>query len=128
RKQPLARGATAPVDPYAADCGATLPSLASIRPRIAPMTTMEADRMSRHGTDRRTVIVSFRLSPTEAPHIDAAGATLNHPRHRADFARAAALSAARQKAPAPARSARCPARRKPAADIEQLTRILGQLG
>lgn len=82
----------------------------------------------RGGTERRTVIVSFRLSPLEAAHVDAAGAALNNPRHRADFARAATLSAARHKIPPPTRAIRCRARHKPAADVEQLTRILGQLG
>lgn len=85
------------------------------------------DERRRGGT--RHVVVSFRLTGNEAAHLDAAGGALNHPRARADFARAAALAAARQKAPAPpARPIRSSARRKPTADVEALARILGQVG
>jgi len=76
----------------------------------------------------REIIVSFRLNAMEAAHVDAAGAALSTPRRRADFARLATLSAARQKAPPPSKPARLPVRRKSTADIEALARVLAALG
>ncbi len=76
----------------------------------------------------RTEVISFRLTPTELAHIDAAGAALTAPRRRSDFARACALMAARQQVPEPSRPIRHPARRKPAADVQALTKILAALG
>lgn len=76
----------------------------------------------------RSFVVSFRLTALEAAHVDAAGAALPTPRRRADFARLACLSAARQKAPPPLKPARLPVRRKPTADVEMLARVLAALG
>jgi len=79
-------------------------------------------------TDRRTHVISYRVTATEAAHIRAAGAALTNPRRLNDFARAAALYVARQKAPPPAHPIRHPARRKPTADVEALARVLAALG
>lgn len=76
----------------------------------------------------RTEVISFRVTPTELAHIVAAGAALAAPRARSDFARACTLMAARQQVPAPSRPIRHPARRKPTADVQALTKILAALG
>jgi len=78
--------------------------------------------------EKRPVVVAFRLTLREAAALDQAGQTLRHPRGRADFARAAALHAARQRVPEPVKPIRRPARRKPTLDVQELARILGQLG
>lgn len=78
--------------------------------------------------DKRPIVCAFRLSLREAAALDQAGLSLRHPRGRADFARAAALHAARQRVPEPIKPARRPARRKPTLDVQELARILGQLG
>jgi hypothetical protein len=77
--------------------------------------------------DPRTVVVSIRFTPAEAAHLDAAGRVLSQPRGRADFCRAASLSAAKARVPAPA-PLRRPPRRKPTADIRALGQILAALG
>lgn len=77
---------------------------------------------------RRDVVVAFRLTASEAAHVDAAGAALKWPRRRADYCRAAALYVARHKVPAPAKPVRLPPRRLPALDTRLLTQLLGQLG
>lgn len=79
-------------------------------------------------TQPRTVVVSIRLTPDEATHLDAAGQALKHPRGRTDFTRAAALHAAKARVPPPSKSVRRPARRMPALDTRLLGQILGQLG
>jgi len=76
----------------------------------------------------RDVVIAFRVSAMEAAHLDAAGESLQTPRSRCDFARAAALTAAKQKVPPPSRPIRRPARRQPTADIQALARILAELG
>ena len=76
----------------------------------------------------RNVIVSFRLTEDEASHLDQAGGSLAHTRSRGDFARASAMQEAGLRILAPAKAIRTPARRKPTADTEALTKILGQLG
>jgi len=76
----------------------------------------------------KSVIVSFRISPLQAAHLDAAGRALNTPRTRADFCRAASLHAARQKVPPPSKPIRRPARRLPSLDTRQLAQILGHAG
>jgi hypothetical protein len=77
---------------------------------------------------RRDLVVSFRLTPFEAAHLDAAGRAMSRPRQRADFARAAALYAAKVRVPEPSKAVRRSARHKPTYDIELLAKILGQLG
>lgn len=79
-------------------------------------------------SNARAIIVSFRLTPAEAAHLDAAGAALSDPRSRADFARAAALATAHAHVPDPPKAIRRPGRRKPTYDVELLSKILGQLG
>jgi len=78
--------------------------------------------------DVRTVVVSFRLTEDEASHLDQAGESLKTQRSRGDFARASAMHQAGLRIPKPTPAVRTPARRKPSADTEVLTRILGQLG
>jgi hypothetical protein len=78
--------------------------------------------------DPRSIVVSIRLTPDEAAHLDAAGQALKHPRGRTDFCRAAALHAARARVPPPSKPIRRPARRMPALDTRLLGQILGQLG
>jgi len=78
--------------------------------------------------DRRDIICSFRLTPVEAAYLDAAGRALRQPRQRADFARAAALHAAKIRVPEAPRAVRRPSRRKPTYDVELLAKILGQVG
>ncbi|MEI7607537.1 MAG: plasmid mobilization relaxosome protein MobC [Rhodospirillaceae bacterium] len=76
----------------------------------------------------RTVVVGFRLTESEAAHIQAAGEAMRTPRSRNDFCRAAALYTAKQKVPEPVRQIRHKARQKPTADIEALGRIIAALG
>ena len=78
--------------------------------------------------ERRDIIISFRATLGEAAHLDAAGQALSKPRARADFARAAALHAAKARVPEPPKAIRRPGRRKPTYDTELLAKILGQLG
>jgi len=78
--------------------------------------------------EARTVVISIRVRPDEAAHIDAAGRALRTPRGRADYVRAAALHAARAKVPPPAKPVRRPARRLPALDTRLLGQLLGQVG
>jgi hypothetical protein len=78
--------------------------------------------------EARTVVISIRVRPDEAAHIDAAGRALHQPRGRADYVRAAALHAARAKVPPPAKPVRRPARRLPALDVRLLGQLLGQVG
>ena len=77
---------------------------------------------------RKDIVISFRVTAAEAAHIDAAGVALKKPRQRNDFARSAALHFAGQKVPPPIKPARLPVRRKAVADVQVLTKILGQLG
>ena len=79
-------------------------------------------------TVKKDVVISFRVSAADAAHIDAAGEVLKNPRHRSDFARAATLHFARQKVPAPTKPLRAPVRRKAAADVLVLSKLLGELG
>lgn len=79
-------------------------------------------------TGTRNIVVAFRITPSEAAHLDAAGQSLSKPRLRADYARAAALHAAKARVPEPPKTIRRPGRRRPAYDIELLAKILGQLG
>lgn len=79
-------------------------------------------------TKKRDVIVAFRLTQTEAAHVDAAAAALKRPRRRADFCRAAALHVARQRVPEPAKPIRLPPRRLPALDTQLLSKALAELG
>lgn len=76
----------------------------------------------------KTVVVSFRLTPAQTAHIDAAVLGGKIRRTRSDWCRAVALYVAKQKVPEPVKPRRKPARRKPAADIEALARILGRIG
>lgn len=79
-------------------------------------------------TPPRDVIVAFRLTQMEAAHVDAAAAALKNPRRRADFCRAVALHAARQRVPEPAKPIRLPPRRLPALDTRLLSKTLAELG
>jgi hypothetical protein len=76
----------------------------------------------------RDIIVAFRLTPTEACHIDSAGASLKSPRRRADFCRSASLHYAKQKVPPPAKPVALPSKRKPTHDIVLLSRLLAEVG
>jgi hypothetical protein len=76
----------------------------------------------------RDIIVAFRLTPTEARHIDSAGASLKSPRRRADFCRSASLHYAKQKVPPPAKPVALPSKRKPTHDIVLLSRLLAEVG
>ncbi len=76
----------------------------------------------------RCFIVSFRLTAEQAARIDEAARTLKKPRTRSDYCRATALHQSRQQVPQPVPPLRRPARRLPALDTQQLSRILGQLG
>ena len=78
--------------------------------------------------DCRTHVISYRVTAMEAAHMQAAGAALTNPRRLNDFARAAALAAARKKVPPPAHPIRFPARRKPTVDVQALARVLAALG
>ena len=80
--------------------------------------------------DRRDIVISFRVTPLQAAHLDAAGRALNVPRARADFCRAAALHFAKIKVPSAStiKPIRRPARRLPAFDTRQLASILGHAG
>ena len=80
---------------------------------------------------KRDVVVAFRLTASEAAHVDEAAAALKRPRTRGDFSRAATLHGARQRVPEPTPPLRLPPRRLPALDVQMLSRILvdvGQLG
>jgi hypothetical protein len=77
--------------------------------------------------DRRDIIISFRATPAEAAHLDAAGKALSLPRQRADFCRAAALHFAKSRVPEPPKAIRRPGRRKPTLDVELLAKILAQV-
>lgn len=72
--------------------------------------------------------MAFRLTPSEAHHIDSAGATLKTPRRRADFCRSASLHYAKQKVPPPAKTITLPSRRKPTYDIILLSKLLAEIG
>ena len=76
----------------------------------------------------RTIVVGFRLTESEAAHIQAAGEAMKTPRSRNDFCRAAALYTAKSKVPEPTRPVKNRARSKPSADIEALGRIIAALG
>ena len=79
--------------------------------------------------NRRDIIISFRISPLEAAHLDAAGKSLkNGPRQRADFCRAASFHAAKIRVPAPSKPVRRPSRRLPALDTQILSKLLAQAG
>ena len=82
----------------------------------------------RHADDRRDVVVAFRLTRREAAHVDAAGRALRQSRSRADFCRAVALAVARQRVPPPTKPVRRPARRRPAMDVQLLSRLLAAAG
>lgn len=82
----------------------------------------------RDGENRRTHIVSFRVTPSEAARIDAAASAMPARRTRADWCRAAALHIARAKVPAPPPPKRNPARRLPRADVRLLAATLAALG
>jgi hypothetical protein len=80
---------------------------------------------------KRAIIVAFRLTASEAGHVEEAAAALKRPRTRGDFCRAAALYIARQRVPEPAKPVRLPPRRLPALDTQLLSKLLaavGQLG
>jgi hypothetical protein len=79
-------------------------------------------------TAKKNVIVAFRLTATEAAHIDAAGDALKRPRNRHDFCRAAALHLARQRVPPPTKPIRLPPRCLPPLDIQLLSKLLAQIG
>ena len=76
----------------------------------------------------RTIVVGFRLTESEAEHIEAASQAMKTPRSRNDFCRAAALYTAKQKVPEPIKPIRNKARQKPSQDIEALGRIIAALG
>ena len=76
----------------------------------------------------RDIIIAFRLTPSEAGHIDSAGASLKSPRRRADFCRSASLHYARQRVPPPTKPIALPSRRKPTHDIVLLSRMLADIG
>ena len=76
----------------------------------------------------REIIVAFRLTPSEAGHIDSAGASLKSPRRRADFCRSASLHYAKQRVPPPTKPLALPSRRKPTHDIVLLSRLLAEVG
>lgn len=78
--------------------------------------------------NRRDIVISFRVTPLQAAHLDAAGRALKNPRTRADMCRAASLHAAKQKVPPPSKPVRRPAKRLPALDTRQLASILGHAG
>lgn len=74
---------------------------------------------------RRDIIVSFRVSPLEAAHLDSAGQALKAgARQRADFCRAAALHAAKGRVPEPSKPVLRPGRRLPALDTQLLSKLL----
>lgn len=76
----------------------------------------------------RDVVVSYRVTQNEASQIDAAiEAMATKWRRRSDWCRAAALHAAKARAPDPAPVHRLP-RRLPTHDVQLLGRILGRLG
>ena len=74
----------------------------------------------------RSIVVSFRLSPTEGAHLAAAAQVDG--RQCADWVRATALAAAGAAVPPPSKPIKNPARRLPALDTQLLAKILGQLG
>jgi len=76
----------------------------------------------------KNIVISFRVSAADAAHIDEAAAALKKPRHRSDFARAATMHLARRQVPEPTKPLRVPVRRKPSADVQVLTKLLGELG
>lgn len=76
----------------------------------------------------REIIVAFRVTSSEATHIDSAGASLKSPRGRADFCRSASLHYAKQRVPSPAQPVALPSRRKPTHDIVLLSQLLAQAG
>lgn len=78
--------------------------------------------------EHREIVVSFRLTPSEAAHVDAASETMRTRRTRTDWCRAAALHAARAKVPNPPPPRRHPARRLPRADVRALVEVLAALG
>lgn len=78
--------------------------------------------------NNRSIVIAFRVTPSEAAHLDAAAKALRQPRQRADYCRAAALHLAKARVPAPVAPVRRPARRMPAADFRLLGQILGQVG
>lgn len=77
---------------------------------------------------KRTHVLSFRVSEEEAGRIAAAASRLRQPRSGADACRALALKWAMGRVPEPVPPKRMPPRRKPAADMEALARLLGQVG
>lgn len=79
-------------------------------------------------TPKRDVIVAFRLTASEATHVDAAAAALKRPRTRGDFCRTATLYVARQRVPEPSKPVRLPPRRLPALDIQLLSKLLAEVG
>ena len=78
--------------------------------------------------EKRDVVVAFRLTPTEAAHVDQAAAALRRPRTRGGFSRATTLHGARQRVPEPAAPLRLLPRRLPALDTQMLSRILADVG
>lgn len=78
---------------------------------------------------RLGIIISFRVSPLQAAHIDDAGQSLKAgARQRADFCRAAALHAAKVRVPEPSKPVRRPGRRLPALDTQLLSKLLASAG
>lgn len=76
----------------------------------------------------RDVVISYRVTQNEASQIDAAiKAMAVKWRRRSDWCRAAALHAAKARAPDPAPVHRLP-RRLPTHDVQLLGQILGRLG
>lgn len=75
---------------------------------------------------RREHIISFRLTGEEAGQIGAMSASTG--RTVGDWCRAVALNEAGQAVPVPIKPRRCPARKLPSLDVQELARISGHLG
>lgn len=79
-------------------------------------------------TDKRDIIIAFRLTAREAAHVEAAAASLKKPRTRGDYARAVALYASRQRVPKPSKPIKLQPRRLPALDTQLLSKLLAEVG
>ncbi len=77
---------------------------------------------------KRSIVVAFRLTETEAARIQAAAAGLIPPRSRSDFCRAIALHAARLRVPGPVKPIRLRPRNLPALDVQLLSKTLAEVG
>ena len=76
--------------------------------------------------EKREHIISFRLNGEEAGHIDTA--STGSRRKPGDWCRAVVLEKSNQAVPTPVKPRRCPARKLPTFDIQELARISGHLG